>query len=806
MHGSFVRKFAGTLAGLFLFGASFPAFAWQPGPARLGSEAAGVHQPATAFIEKAPLSLSVYVEGEVLVKMKERAAPVSEENMAQDLAVGKVKKLKSDRAAPRTYLLKLKAGDNVEDKVRELLSRPDVEAAQPNYFYHAALAPNDEYFNQLWGLNNTGQTIGGQAGIPGADIHMPAAWDKTTGSTDIVVGVVDTGIDYMSPDLVDNLWVNPGEIPGNAIDDDGDGYVDDVHGINAIAGTGDPYDDNMHGTHVSGTIGAKGNNVEGVTGVNWNTRIMALKFLDSTGSGTTAGAVECINYAINMKAKGTNIRVLSASWGAGASDPALETAIINAGNADILFVAAAGNDASDNDVTPFYPAAYPVPNLIAVAATDNTDSLAWFSNYGYTSVDVAAPGVYILSTVPVVNTLSSDNFDPVIGPWSFGGANSTWAVTTESCYSPTHSITDSPGGPYQPSTNTWAILGPLDFSKAPSSLTLKYYMDLDTMPYFDWLWIEDSSDGLNWTTVDGWSGSTGGYMPASHDISSLAGTGTAYIRFRLQAGPWSSNDGVHLDDVSITTRPTSVPASGDYMYASGTSMATPHVSGLAALLLSAKPGLTATQVKDAIMNTVDPLGLPIVTGGRINAAKAVSSVSDTNPPPNITGVSPSSALPGANVTITGSHFGGSKGTVYLTAGSTTSVTPTTWTDTAITFTVPNITAGTYMLTVANSAATSNAVQFTVNSPPLPNITGVSPSSASPGVNVTITGSHFGDAQGTVYLTLKSSSTSMVPAVWTDTAISFTVPKLKPGTYMLTVKNSVGTSNAVPFSIVRSKRL
>ncbi len=285
--------------------------------------------------------------------------------------------------------------------VKNLLASGLVEYVEPNYIYHTTATPNDSRYSQLWGMHNTGQT-GGTADI---DIDAPEAWSIITGGT-TVVGVVDTGVDYNHPDLANNIWTNPGEIAGNNIDDDHNGYIDDVHGINAITGSGNPFDDNAHGTHCSGTIGGVGNNGTGVAGVNWNVKIMGLKFLDANGSGSTDAAITAINYAVMMKNSGVNLRVLSNSWGGGGASQALQDAIEAANAAGILFVAAAGNDSSDNDAVPSYPANYDVANVISVAALDHNGNLASFSNYGRTKVHLAAPGVNIVSTTPN-NTYSS---------------------------------------------------------------------------------------------------------------------------------------------------------------------------------------------------------------------------------------------------------------------------------------------------------------------------------------------------------------------------------------------------------------
>ncbi len=291
---------------------------------------------------------------------------------------------------PDLYEARL-TGTTVARALQSLARNNIVVTASPNMRIEIAQTPNDPQFSSLFGMNNTGQT----GGRPDADIDAPEAWDRATGTGGTIVAVIDTGIDYNHPDLAANVWTNPGEIAGNGRDDDGNGYIDDIHGYNFVANNGNPMDDNGHGTHVSGTIAGVGDNGVGVAGVNWHGKLMALKFLDNTGSGFLADAVAALDYSVRMGAKISNN-----SWAGGGYEALMARAIANARTAGHIFVAAAGNESANNNITTTYPANYNYDNVVSVAAVDHNDNLAYFSNYGSTSVDIAAPGVNIYSTLP----------------------------------------------------------------------------------------------------------------------------------------------------------------------------------------------------------------------------------------------------------------------------------------------------------------------------------------------------------------------------------------------------------------------
>jgi thermitase len=277
---------------------------------------------------------------------------------------------------------------------------PEVEYAEPNYeisldqesSYNGHLRVSDPRFEEQWALANDGR----HGGRKGADISAMQAWATTKGSDQIVVAVLDSGVEYTHPDLVNNIWTRPASM--KPYQDRDLGTIDDVHGYNVVTNDGDPADENGHGTNCAGIIGAECGNNLGVCGVNWKTQIMPLKFLNAGGFGTILGAVEAINYAIDRKRAGVNLRIINMSWGLSQHSRALEDAIRKGSEAGILFVAASGSSNSDNDVKPHYPSGYNIGNVISVAASDRSDALAPFSNYGASSVQLAAPGKDILTT------------------------------------------------------------------------------------------------------------------------------------------------------------------------------------------------------------------------------------------------------------------------------------------------------------------------------------------------------------------------------------------------------------------------
>ena len=587
-----------------------------------------------------------YVPGEVLVKFRDEASSSGIQSLNVVAGAKELRVLSVNATMIHQY--KLEGALSVDEAVLKYRSNPAVEYAEPNYLYWFKTIPNDAQFGSLWGLHNIGQVVNGTAGRADADIDAPEAWDISTGSPTVIVAVIDSGIAYDHPDLAPNIWTSPGEIARNGVDDDGNGLVDDVHGWDFHMNDSDPMDpidlnpggNPGHGTHVAGIIAGAGNNGMGGTGVMWTARLMALKAGGVDRSLSTTAIVSAIHYAVANGA-----RVINASFAGPECSRALYDAVSAANAADVLFVAAAGNEGSDNDNIPSFPANFSAPsvcsgqqkaalaNVIAVAATDENDQLADFSNFGATAVQVAAPGVRINSTRPTSNVRNVllHNFDsnPSDLGYVFGGGNSTWGFTNATSFSQPNSLTDSPNGNYQNNTDSFAI-GPVFSTEGQRGCRLDSRVRLQTEQDIDGVLVETSrNNGTSWQPIRGVTESTDAqFIPFTWgDIAD--GAANSRFRFRFLSDERQVFDGVYLDNVRVAC--VAGPPSGttDYQFLLGTSMATPHVAGLAGLLLSVNPHLTVAQLRNAILNTVDrkaSLSGKVSTGGRINARAALASV------------------------------------------------------------------------------------------------------------------------------------------------------------------------------------
>ncbi len=587
-----------------------------------------------------------YVPGEVLVKFKDEASRSGIASLSANMGAKEVGAMSVNATVIHQY--KLDGALSVDEAVLKYRRDPAVEYAEPNYLYWLQIIPNDTQFDSLWGLHNIGQTVDGTAGKIDADIDAPEAWDISTGSPNVIVAVIDSGIAYDHPDLAPNIWANSGEIAGNGIDDDGNGLIDDIHGWDFLTNDHDPIDpvdlnpggNPGHGTHVAGIIAGAGNNGTGVTGVMWTAKLMALKAGGVTRSLSTTAIVSAIYYAVANHA-----HVINASFSGPDCSLALYDAVSAANEAGVLFVAAAGNGASDNDTVPGFPASFSAPsvcgeqqkaaltNVISVAATDENDQLASFSNFGPTTVQVAAPGVRIINAKPTSNITNVlfHNFDsnPTGLGYVFGGINATWGITNSASSSQPNSLTDSPNGNYQDNTDSFAV-GPVFTTEGQRGCRLDSRVRFQTEQDIDGVVLETSrNSGTTWEPIGLLTGDSDAQFVSFTWGDIADGMTSSQFRFRFLSDDRQTFDGVYLDDVRIAC--VAGPPSGatDYQFLQGTSMATPHVAGLAGLLLSVNPNLTVSQLRNAILSTVDQkasLSGKVSTGGRINARAALASV------------------------------------------------------------------------------------------------------------------------------------------------------------------------------------
>lgn len=634
---------SGTILGLTALG--FALSGVMPGDRLVYAKPKQTASGTTSLSQEARQP-NKYIPGEVLVKFKDDASSLGINSIHADGNLQEIKAFSVNSKVVHHY--KLDGTLSVEEAVAKYRSNPAVEYAEPNYLYWTKAIPSDTQFGTLWGLHNTGQTVNGTAGTPDADIDAPEAWDITTGSSDVVIAVIDSGIAYDHPDLAPNIWTNPREIPGNGVDDDKNGFRDDVHGWDFLMDDSDPMDpidlnpggNPGHGTHVAGIIAGAGNNGSGITGVMWTARLMALRAAGINGSLSTSAIVRAIYYAIANDA-----RVINMSFTAPECSQALYDAVNAANAAGILLVAAAGNDQSDNDTIPSFPANFGSPsvcdgqqkaalaNVIAVAATDENDRLISLSNFGPTTVHVAAPGIRINSTKPTSNVTNvlRHTFDsnPTTLGYTFGGIKNTWGFTNSASFSPPTSLTDSPGGNYENDTESFAT-GPLFTTERQRGCRLDSRVRLQTEPDIDGVLAQISRNGgTSWEPLRLITGNTNGQFDPVTWGDVADGMPSSQFRFRFNSDERQAFDGVYLDDIRVICVAGQPSGATDYQFLLGTSMATPHVTGLAGLLLSVNPTLTVSQLKNAILTTVDrkaALSGKLSTGGRINARAALASV------------------------------------------------------------------------------------------------------------------------------------------------------------------------------------
>jgi subtilisin family serine protease len=563
-----------------------------------------------------------YKEGEILVKFKESTSDYSIMSTIETLGDVTIKKV----VLQKYQLVKLGRGEAVEQAIKEYEKMPDVEYAQPNYIYKMlSTVPNDTYFSQLWGLKNTGQIISdptynkNNPGLPGMDMDLDLAWDHVTDCSSIIVAVIDTGVNYNHEDLADNMW---------------NGAIN--HGYDFVDDDDDPMDLDGHGTHVAGTIGAAGNNGLGTTGVCWDVQLMAVRSFNAHG-GNTADIISGIYYAVDKGAQ-----VLNMSFGGNNYDQAEYDAIEYARNNSVIVIAAAGNDNQDNDNDNdehHYPSDFNLDNIVSVAALDQSYELADFSNYGSTSVDVGAPGTNILSELCGTETFLSPSLS---SGWSEGGTNG-WAYGTRDLGNGDINFLLNPSNWGPPSWGTYSsnaqdkIWKTFDLNDQDTAV-LRYLLWMDVETNYDAFYcVCDDVAGdpfLNAYVLAAWTGSTDDYfildewiIPESYLTSNCS------IGFGLWSDSVVQEYGVAITNVSISAISLN---NNTYKVSQGTSMAAPHVAGLAALIWAFNPNYTYREVIESIIvggESVPSLSQKTVSG---NAVNAWGSLKYIKPPSGIT--------------------------------------------------------------------------------------------------------------------------------------------------------------------------
>ena len=537
---------------------------------------------------------------------------------------------------PGLQLVRAPEGSPLSEVIRTLEEQPGVLYAEPDPIRMAAAVPNDPRFPELWGLHNTGQAVDGAS--PGAadfDLDAVEAWDLVSGGA-VRVAVIDTGIAYDHPDLAPNIFVNPGESgagrEGNGLDDDANGVIDDHHGWDFVNEDNDPYDDAGHGTHVAGTIAARGNNGIGTTGVAWNASLLPIKAGSATGTFRGSDVLQAYSYAWKMGADVVNLSFGGAGYSQAERD-------VMAAARELLFVAAAGNDGTAVDgADRTYPCSYELENVICVGAAASDGSMTDWSNYSTTNVDLAAPGSSILSQRPSTELILQDHFDDGAAAtrWTSGAlmGTSSWTLTGSLFASAAQSLTDSPGGNYEPSEDTYmAMAQPFSLS-GRGGCWVDYEVRGETQFDADVFYVE-GWDGDEWSVLDSGSGSTQGeFIPLEAPLGAdFTDQPDVRLRFGLSSDATIQRDGVYVDDVAVRCPGRGAYTGAEARFLDGTSMAAPHVSGVAALVLAQWPQAPVSYVRRALLGSVTAdarLRPYVATGGLVNARAALD---DAGPAP-----------------------------------------------------------------------------------------------------------------------------------------------------------------------------
>ena len=786
-------------------------------------------------------NLPKYTPDEVLVKFKEDKVDLAnpglitffrEFNTRLSNNLSKDDVLKLGNIA----VYKINNGKSVEEIINEVKNDPNVESVEPNYYsYPSDLGTNDTFKNNLWNLDNTGQTVTLGNGLTtigtnGADIDLARAWNVSIGTSDIIVAVIDSGVAYDHPDLVNNMWDGT-----NCVDELGYAISGGcIHGYDFYNNSNNPAPVlSSHGTHIAGIIAGEANNSAGIAGIGRKVKIMALKCEDSNGSFDSVCIVKSIDFAIQNGAK-----VINASFGSGSFSSSQYDAISRFRAAGGIFVAGAGNESSDNETNHFYPSDYDLDNIISVAATDNNDQLADFSNYGSTSVDVGAPGVDIYSTV----IYKKDYIENLEAPLDLNpDANSYWGLMNSTGSKLLVGDTNAfgVGNSYLNNSNNYITSDTVDLSGASTFSTEFTFgavcndagtTNASSIAQDDYMALEVSSDGTNFTEISKFNELSISALPKS-----ICGTDNCFNAFSLSLNNsylntnfkyrfhWvtdsstTDKNGCYVYDIRVIHYPPN-GANAEYDFLQGTSIATPHVAGLAAYLLSIKPTSTYSQIISNILTSGDAvasLSGKTSTGKRINAYNSVLALNPPTVPGAPTGVGTSAGDTLVNLNWTApTDNGGAAITDYkIEYKLTTDSTWTTFTDGVSTNLNASVTSLTndssydFVISAINSVgtgATSSVVtatpQSVPTSPTVPGApTGVGTSAGDTLVNLNWTaptdngGAAITDYKIEYKLTTDSTWTTFTDGVSTNLNASVTsLTNDSSYDFVISAINSVGT--------------
>ena len=623
----------------------------------------------------------LYVEGQVLVKFRDSVPVQQQADWIRSLGHSR-ETIAIDRRGNGVQLVNLPTTMSMADAMATYAGNADVEYVQPNYIYYPTALPDESTnatgFQNQWGFRNVGQMVAGVTGTVGKDMDMELAWNEITDcrgadpvANPVIVAVIDSGVNYTHQDLAANMWTNNGENPNDGVDDDNNGYIDDYRGWDFIGASNDlanlspdndpmPSDASGHGSHVAGTIGAVGNNNNLGTGVCWQAKIMPLRALSNNG-GTIAAIAAAINYAVANGAKVINMS-LGVTLPVGSlptDDNLFRAALQNALDNDVVVVVAAGNDGInvDGGQSTTYPCAYPHANILCVAALDQSYALASFSNRGVTSVDVGAPGTNVYSTWPGTNTpLIADDFKA-----------STWTIVNNGANGWSQQATCTLDANNGQLTNplTWCTVATAQYEINTDDVAYRGNLNLGDpnivgagMSIITWYLTETNADFLylgydaaggnpfdamgndgptaRFSGVSAVSGGNVAYTIRSADISGCAGSANCAVGFRFTSNAVASNNGQDLGvGIRSMTIDVALNNANDFKYIQGTSMATPHVAGLATMLRAYNPNYTYADVIAAIKNGGDAEAAlnNLTSSGK--AANAMGALAHIQPPSNV---------------------------------------------------------------------------------------------------------------------------------------------------------------------------